>query len=244
MYRENRITGLATAGALVLALGCATPVLAVLAAEEARRLWADRAGLAFDDLVLTAAVAVLAVAAAWLCLAMLLTLTAQLLRGSTGLTAALARRITPPLCRRLLLAACGAAVLTGPAVAPPAVALPAVALPAVALPPVEGTAASGAAPCRPAPRRAAPVKLPAPHRPVAVRARGRPHPVTVRAGDSLWAIAANHLPAPVSDADAAAAWPHWFRANRMRLGPDPNLIHPGTRLRVPPRFDRTRKDLR
>ena len=234
MYREKRLTGLATAGALVLALGCATPVLAVLAAEEARRLWADRARLAFDDLVLTAAVAVLAVAAAWLCLAMLLTLTAQLLLGSTELTVALARRITPPLCRRLLLAACGAAVLTGPAVA----------LPAVALPPVEGTVASGAAPCRPAPCRATPVKLPAPHRPVAVRARGRPHPVTVRAGDSLWAIAADHLPTPVSDADTAAAWPHWFRANRMRLGPDPNLIHPGTRLRVPPRFDRTRKDLR
>ncbi len=57
--------------------------------------------------------------------------------------------------------------------------------------------------------------------------------VTVHAGDSLWRIAAAHLPAGSSDADVASAWPLWYAANRDVVGPDPGLIHPGQLLTAP-----------
>lgn len=52
-------------------------------------------------------------------------------------------------------------------------------------------------------------------------------------GDSLWAIAANHLDGEPDDAQVAEAWPLWFDANRDVVGDDPDLIHPGQVLRVP-----------
>jgi hypothetical protein len=58
---------------------------------------------------------------------------------------------------------------------------------------------------------------------------------TVRPGDTLWGIAAAHLPpAPRSAAAVDRYWRRIYRANRATLGPDPDLIHPGTRLVVPP----------
>ena len=57
--------------------------------------------------------------------------------------------------------------------------------------------------------------------------------VLVRRGDTLWGIAARHLPGQVSNARIAAAWPPWYRLNRRVIGSDPNLIRPGMRLRVP-----------
>lgn len=58
-------------------------------------------------------------------------------------------------------------------------------------------------------------------------------PVVVQAGDSLWAIAADHLPAAATDAQVARSWPAWWSANRAAVGPDPDLIHPGLRLTPP-----------
>jgi LysM domain len=58
---------------------------------------------------------------------------------------------------------------------------------------------------------------------------------TVRPGDTLWGIAAAHL--PPSARSLAAIDRYWRRvygANRAVVGPDPDLIHPGTRLLVPP----------
>ena len=69
-------------------------------------------------------------------------------------------------------------------------------------------------------------------------AAARPRPVradvvVVRPGDSLWSIAAGCCrPAP-TDAVVTAAWHRLHRANLARVGPDPDLIHPGTRLVVP-----------
>lgn len=57
--------------------------------------------------------------------------------------------------------------------------------------------------------------------------------VVVAAGDSLWAIAARHLPPDASDAQIAAAWPQWYRANAATIGADPDLITPGQVLTVP-----------
>ena len=58
--------------------------------------------------------------------------------------------------------------------------------------------------------------------PLPDRAYGGVRLHVVQPGESLWAI-------------EAQGWPRLFRLNRDRLGPDPDLVHPGTRLRVPPR---------
>jgi hypothetical protein len=58
---------------------------------------------------------------------------------------------------------------------------------------------------------------------------------TVEPGDTLWDIAAAHLePTPRSPASVHRYWQQIYRANRPALGADPDLIHPGTRLDVPP----------
>lgn len=72
--------------------------------------------------------------------------------------------------------------------------------------------------------------------PVATPASSAPthiEPVVVQAGDSLWGIAAAHLPAGASAARIAQAWPQWWSANRAAVGADPDLIHPGLSLTPP-----------
>jgi len=60
-----------------------------------------------------------------------------------------------------------------------------------------------------------------------------PHSVLVQPGDSLWSIAADHLPNDADDAQIDAAWHTWYRTNRLLIGADPDLIQPGLRLRSP-----------
>lgn len=67
----------------------------------------------------------------------------------------------------------------------------------------------------------------------AAEATPRQAEVVVRAGDSLWRIAAQHLDPLASPAQIAAAWPGWYAANRDVVGPDPGLIHPGQVLSRP-----------
>ncbi|MFD2796958.1 LysM peptidoglycan-binding domain-containing protein [Promicromonospora vindobonensis] len=62
--------------------------------------------------------------------------------------------------------------------------------------------------------------------------------VVVEPGDTLWAIAADHLAdertgTESSDAEIAAAVTRWHDANRQVLGADPDLILPGTVLHEP-----------
>lgn len=57
-------------------------------------------------------------------------------------------------------------------------------------------------------------------------------PVVVRPGDCLWSITARELRDPVA-ARVAERWPGWWHANRRVIGPNPNLIRPGQRLRRP-----------
>ncbi|MCV2394137.1 LysM peptidoglycan-binding domain-containing protein [Actinotalea sp. M2MS4P-6] len=57
--------------------------------------------------------------------------------------------------------------------------------------------------------------------------------VVVRHGDSLWALAAAHLPGAPTDAEVARAWPAWYAANREVIGSDPDLLLPGQVLVVP-----------
>ena len=57
--------------------------------------------------------------------------------------------------------------------------------------------------------------------------------VLVRPGDSLWRIAERLLPASAPAAVVDRGWRRIARSNAPHV-PDPDLIRPGTRLRVPP----------
>jgi nucleoid-associated protein YgaU len=57
--------------------------------------------------------------------------------------------------------------------------------------------------------------------------------LVVQPGDSLWGIAASLAPRAASDATVTRAWHRLYRVNATRIGTDPDLILPGTRLRVP-----------
>lgn len=75
-----------------------------------------------------------------------------------------------------------------------------------------------------------------PDRPVAAQQQAvaaKSSAVTVRPGDTMWALAAEHLPARASNAQIATACAAWHRANRQVIGPDPDLILPGQVL-LPP----------
>lgn len=60
--------------------------------------------------------------------------------------------------------------------------------------------------------------------------------VTVLRGDTLWQIAARRLGPDASTARIQESWPVWYRHNRAVIGPDPDLLLPGTVLRVPNQF--------
>lgn len=116
--------------------------------------------------------------------------------------------------RSVLLAACGVAVLAGPATA--------------AEPPVPASPASPAAPSI--------AGLPLPDRPSAA-APAAPTPartVVVRPGDSLWAISARALGAGARPADVASYGRRVHALNRAVIGPDADLVLPGQHLRLPP----------
>jgi nucleoid-associated protein YgaU len=169
----------------------------------------------------------------------------------TGTSAAVFRAISPRVVRRLVLTCCGLAV-GGAGLYAPASAIPVTAdesapgaaartgaarltglplpdrVPGVAPRPVERREASGA-PGRADRSESGPV-------PVTLVATGLRGASTityvVRAGDSLWTIAQRLLPtAPTDDVDEA--WRRIHRANRSTVGHDPDLIIPGTTLRLP-----------
>lgn len=60
-----------------------------------------------------------------------------------------------------------------------------------------------------------------------------PSSVTVRTGDTLWALAADHLPRDASAQRIAGSVASWHAANRQVIGPDPDLIMPGQVLTPP-----------
>jgi nucleoid-associated protein YgaU len=97
---------------------------------------------------------------------------------------------------------------------------------------VGGTALPASATTSRRPKVRAPVVAPAPT-PTATRPAPRIEIVVVDPGDSLWSITATALGDDADVAEVAAAWPRWWAANRDVIGPDPNLIHPGQRLRRP-----------
>lgn len=90
------------------------------------------------------------------------------------------------------------------------------------------TADPGAVPdpaVSPAPASAADTATPA-----TGTAAGADGSVTVRPGDTLWAIAAHHLPSGATDAEIDTGWRAWYAANVDVIGANPDLIIPGQHL--------------
>jgi hypothetical protein len=187
----------------------------------------DRAGL--PVLITGLAAVLLQVALAWLLLLTVLValepLAGRDLTSYAGCPAGL---------RRTLLACCGAA------------AVGVLAVPAQATPVAPAQVANGS-PVRTTPILADPMPgdrspstvlegLPLPDRTLGgldARVPGG-RSVLVRPGDTLWAIAAAHLPAGAGADHVARAWRVLYDSNRTLIGPDPDLITPGIRLRLPP----------
>ena len=139
----------------------------------------------------------------------------------------------PGAVRRIVLAACGAALASG------------------LLAPAHADQGPAAEPGpRPAATAALLVGLPLPDRtttttrwlgllgrqaatqdPATGGRQAEPH--VVAPGDSLWEIARSTLPPRVSDAEVERRWQEIYRANRDVVGADPDLIRPGQRLVMP-----------
>lgn len=213
---------------VALALLAAAPALALLA--PAPWTTGDAAATGDPFAALVAAVGVLA----WACTGyLLLALGATAgshLPGALGRAAhRTSRRLAPAALRTLLRVAVGVtAAGTALGTAAPSYAAPS-APPPVSAAPAAGfdwpTLSAGPAAVTTAPPAAVPAARGGAHRPGA--------PVVVRAGDSLWAIAARALGPQATPARVAQAWPRWWHANRDVVGDQPDLIHPGTRLAPP-----------
>jgi nucleoid-associated protein YgaU len=114
--------------------------------------------------------------------------------------------------------------LAGPTVLAPPVVLDPPVTPQDLEPPASRTSTRAPAPAPPL----TPV-APAPAPPVATS----DHYVVVR-GDCLWSIAEHRL-GPGADARSIdAGWRAIYAATRVAIGDDPNLIHPGLTLTLPP----------
>jgi resuscitation-promoting factor RpfA len=93
------------------------------------------------------------------------------------------------------------------------------------------TPARPAAPSQPSPSPAPSISQPAP---IPISPPRSVDVYVVRAGDCLWRIAARHLGAGATNAAIDAAWRAIYAVNRAAIGDDPNLIHPGLTLTLPP----------
>jgi nucleoid-associated protein YgaU len=135
----------------------------------------------------------------------------EALRGTDRPEAA--PRGVPTGVRRLVLAACGVA-LAGGLVSPSQAAAP-----STVSPPHH-------------PPRPLLAGLPLPDRAVATSS-SRPRTVLVRSGDTLWSIAADDLPEDSAAERITERWRAIYATNSALIGPDPDVIVPGQRLRLP-----------
>lgn len=197
-----------------------------------------------DDVLGLAAAAAASGVLCWLTAGLAICLLA--VRSGRPEVSRLAARLAPRAVHRLATALIGAGLLAAPAVT----ALPASAATGSPAPAATASVDPGPSESSPTgplpdwtPDRPAPQPAPAatPHRPAELLVQ-QPRPrlavaedVVVRRGDTLWDIAARALGPRATVADIAVEWPRWYVANRPVVGPDPDLIRPGQRLRPPAR---------
>lgn len=204
----------ATAGVVALLARLLPEVLALVTAIRSGAVAGER----FDEVLVHGCEVALAGCAVWLWLATVV-VTRDAARGRRS-----GPRGVPRAWRRLVLAACGVALVG-------ALGAPAHAGDGAGASPVEGL---------PLPDRATTTTYvsqvfaqAASHHDPPTRLRQQPAFVVVQPGDTLWAIARADLPA---DADAGAVATRVrdiHQANRAVIGTDPDLIRPDQRLRMP-----------
>lgn len=193
--------------ALLLLLAWLRPDLSIGTTQDGQD------GPTFDRLLVNLGAAAASLAAAWLW---------ALTSAVAGLAACGRSRCRVPglprRWRRLVLVACGAALIgTG---APAAGAGPG------------AVSADDRTDARGGPVLAG---LPYPDRtgPDEARRCGAQRLVEVRVGDTLWELARRQLPRGPDDVAVTRAWHRLYALNRAAVGNDPDLIHPHLRLRVP-----------
>ncbi|HEU0040903.1 MAG TPA: hypothetical protein VFQ15_01000 [Jiangellaceae bacterium] len=200
----------------------------------------------FDDLIALTAAGLAWIIVAWAG-AVLAAEALATLPGVLGrLAGAWAGRLAPAAVRQLARAALGVGILVGPVAAAAAAAPPPLATPGIAAPMAPGPGEQLPAVGCPevVPPNVGPPNVGPPSVVGLTAAEPDPapsprHHVVVEPGDSLWSIATDHLGAGADHAAVAAEWPRWFAANRDEIGPNPDLILPGTRLLPPPPTDRS-----
>jgi resuscitation-promoting factor RpfA len=196
------------------------------------------AGLSFEQALTGGCAAVLIGCAVWLVAVGGLAVVSQLARAlcMTGdrsgrpldPLARMADRMCPSLVRAVVAAALGGTVAA--AIAPPAPADP----------PGGDPVSTGLSGLAVPDRTVGAPGEPVPHRRTPLR---RPATMVVASGDSLWSMTAALLPDHASDRDITHGWHRLYRANASRIGPDPDLLLPGTPLVVPRLEPTRRKDL-
>lgn len=246
---------------VILGLGVFLAFIGAGIVDHWRRSAARQQALLFDDLLgLLALAAGLTVIAWWLL--SLATAFASALLERTGHNAAarVTGRFTPVFMRRLAMAAVGVQLLGAPlahADALPAAAqspsngssLSAAWAPLADLRPdlpgghsadsgvTAGSVAEGSE-LQPQWKPRVPVVEPGLITALPARATAEPviarRELAVRAGESLWTIAARELGPGASEVEIAARWPLWYQANRNVIGADPNVLLPGQLLSPPP----------
>lgn len=212
---------------LVTTAAAATPIAVLRDLATAGAVTLDGpAGLPFDRLLTAGCAVALVACAAWFWAVTTLTV-ALALRGHHGRVPG-----CPDGVRRLVLAACGLAVL---AAAAPANADQPAGSPPTPDPPhvLAGLPYPDRPSVGPAPPTPAPVSRPGDDAStVRVRPGDDAPTVRVRPGDTLWAIARRQLPHDAPSTLVDERWREIWRAN-CSIGPDPDLILPGSTLHLP-----------
>jgi nucleoid-associated protein YgaU len=212
------------------AFGAAAPA-ATSAVAELGRAGAEPAAKVAAGVTLAAAAGLVAMGA-WLAASTAWCVVVALRTGVATQAPGLHSRLTPRLVRLVVGAALGTTALAAPAAAASTTPGGAVAHGPPLLPqalaglPLPDRQPGAARPA--APRATAPAASP--------RTRaGQPLPThTVATGDTLWSIAAERLGSEADPGLVERGWRAVYDANRRRIGDDPDLIRPGTTLRVPP----------
>jgi LysM repeat protein len=174
----------------------------------------------FDELLALLAASTVAACALWFWL--VTTITAlEAAGGATAGTSRLPAIGCPEGLRRLVFAACGLALASG--LVTPAMAVEG----KQSLPPPDTARLAGL----PLPERAS--THPSSAVGGIVAAPTTTLTVHVRAGDTLWNLAASSLAPGASATDIATTWRAIYAHNKSVIGDDPDLILPGTTLSIP-----------